>query len=288
MCGNGRAPDADHVNLTILGCRSGMPADGQASSGYLVTTGDTRVLLDCGPGVATALSGIAGPDTVDAIVITHVHLDHCYDLLPIGKTLLSAGLRYPAPDAPPQTSVRIRRVPLYLPSGSAPLFHRLAELFPVTTAPVLDRAFELAFDVHEYRDGDTFTVGGAEVGLTRLAHAAPNCGVRVSSADGTLAYTGDTGRTPALHTLANGADLLLAECTLTESDPGPHGHLCAEDAAAVAEAAGVGQLVLTHFNSADPTDLAAHRQRAEATFGGPIHIATPTARFPVRPERPRP
>ncbi len=288
MSGNGIAPDAGVVNLTILGCRSGMPADGQASSGYLVTTGTTRVLLDCGPGVAMALSGVTRPDTLDAIVITHVHLDHCYDLLPIGKTLLTAGLRYPAPGEPPQTSVRLRRVPLYVPAGSAPLFHRLAALFPVTTAPALDRAFELAFDVHEYREGDTFTVGDAEIGLTRLAHAAPNCGVRVSTAEGTLAYTGDTGRTPALHTLATGADLLLAECTLTESDPGPHGHLCAQDAAAVAEAARVGQLVLTHFSSADPAWLAASRQRAVATFGGPVHLASPNARFSVRSDRPRP
>ena len=288
MSGNGTAPDAEVVNLTILGCRSGMPADGQASSGYLVTAGSTRILLDCGPGVALALSGVTRPDTLAAIVITHVHLDHCYDLLPIGKTLLTAGLRYPAPGAPPQTSLSMTKLPLYVPAGSLPLFERLAALFPVTTAPVLDRAFELAFDVHEYVDGDTFTVGDAEIGLTELAHAAPNCGVRVGTAEGTLAYTGDTGRTPALHTLATGADLLLAECTLTESDPGPHGHLCAEDAAAVAETAGVGQLVLTHFSSADPAWLAASRQRAVDAFSGPVHLAAPNARFSVRPERHRP
>jgi ribonuclease BN (tRNA processing enzyme) len=281
LCGNANATDADAVNLTILGCRSGMPADGQASSGYLVTAGATQVLLDCGPGVATALSAVTRPDALDAIVITHVHLDHCYDLLPIGKTLITAGLRYPAPGEPPQTDVRIRRVPLYLPAGSAALFHQLASLFPVTTAPALDKAFELAFDVHEYRGGDTFTVGDLVIDLTLLAHAAPNCGVRLSGADGTLAYTGDTGRTPALRELAKDADLLLAECTLAEPDPGPHGHLCAEDAAAVAAEAAVGGLVLTHFSSADPGRLAADRQRAAATFRGPVHLASPNARFSV-------
>jgi ribonuclease BN (tRNA processing enzyme) len=276
------------VNLTILGCRAGMPADGQASSGYLVTDATTTLLLDCGPGIATALSAVGSATALDAIVITHTHLDHCYDLLPVGKTLLAKALRYPAAGEPPQTDVRVPKVPLYVPAGSTQLFQRLAELFPVTTAPALDRAFELAFDVREYHDGDTCRVGDVDVHLALLAHAAPNCGVRITSADGTLVYTGDTGRTPALATLAIDADLLLAECSLPESDPGPHGHLCAEDAADAATDAGVGQLVLTHFASADPDRLAADRNRAAARFTGPVHIATPTARFPVRPRRSSP
>jgi ribonuclease BN (tRNA processing enzyme) len=277
------------MNLTILGCRSGMPANGQASSGYLVSMGTdaapTRLLLDCGPGVATALSEVIEPSMLDAIVITHVHLDHCYDLLPIGKSLLSAGLRYPAAGSPPQNEVRIPRLPLYVPAGSAALFDRLATLFPVITVPALDRAFELAFDVNEYTPGVRFTVRGAEIRLELLEHAAPNCGIRVGSAEGTLVYTGDTRPTATLNDLAADADLLLAECTLNEPDAGPHGHLCAEDAAEVAATAAVGQLVLTHFTSADPAWLEASRQRAAARFGGPVHVATPSARFPVRSAR---
>lgn len=273
------------MNVTILGCQSGMPANGQASSGYLVSIGETRLLLDAGPGVATALSGLIDPATLTAVVVSHVHLDHCYDLLPIGKTLLAAGLSYPTKGQPLQSEVRIPRVPLYVPNGSASLFHRLAALFPVTTVPALDRAFELAFDVHEYTPTDNFTVGSAMVHLELLAHASPNCGVRVDSPSGTLVYTGDTGPTPALRTLAQGADLLLAECTLAGPDSGPHGHLCAEDAADVATEAVVGQLVLTHFGSADPDWLETCHQRAAARFPGPVHIARPAARFPVRPAR---
>jgi hypothetical protein len=40
------------MDLLVLGCQAGMPASGQASSGYLVTAGGCRILLDCGPGVA--------------------------------------------------------------------------------------------------------------------------------------------------------------------------------------------------------------------------------------------
>lgn len=268
--------------VTILGCRSGMPADGQASSGYLVTTAGTNILLDCGPGVATALSGTAPAGTLDAVVISHLHLDHCYDLLPIGKTLLSAGITYPAAGQAPQADVRLqRRVPLYVPAGATTVLDQLAALFPVSTVPALGRAFDLAFDVREYEPGQRFSVGAAEVELELLVHAAPNCGIRVTSAEGVLAYTGDTGRTEALPRLARGAGLLLAECSLPEPDSGPHGHLCAEDAAEAARRGGACGLVLTHFTSADPATLREHRRRAEAVFPGPVHFARPQDRFSV-------
>ena len=68
------------MELLVLGCQAGMPADGWPSSGYLVTTPTSRVLLDCGPGVATALSSHGSAGSLDAIVISHLHPDHCVDL----------------------------------------------------------------------------------------------------------------------------------------------------------------------------------------------------------------
>jgi ribonuclease BN (tRNA processing enzyme) len=72
-----------------------MPANGQASSGYLVAADTATLLLDCGPGVATALGAVTAPDQLSAVIVTHLHLDHCYDLLPVGKSLLGRGVRYP-------------------------------------------------------------------------------------------------------------------------------------------------------------------------------------------------
>jgi ribonuclease BN (tRNA processing enzyme) len=274
------------MELMIVGCRAGMPADGQASSGYLVSAAnhdgpDTTVLLDCGPGVATALSAIMPVDALDAVVISHVHLDHCYDLLPLGKTLLSRHLHYPEAGRQPQSDVRLQRVPVYAPAGAGELFEQLAALFPVSTVPALDRAFELAFDITEYRPGDRFSVGSLEIEAHLLRHASPNCGFRVSTEDCSLAYTGDTGPTEALVPFAKDVDLLLAECTLDATDHGPHGHLSAEDAAEVATAAGVGRLVLTHFSSANPEWLAQRKARAAAGFDGPVHLAAPQATFEI-------
>lgn len=266
------------MRVTILGCRSGMPADGQPSSGYLVACGDSTILLDCGPGIATVLGAVAAPHELSAVIVSHLHLDHCYDLLPLGKSLLTRALRYPRAGEAPQNWADTDAVPLHVPAGSAAVLGQLAALFPVTTAPVLDRSFDLAFDVREYQPGTRFAVGGMTVSLHELRHSAPNCGIRIDSPDGCVAYTGDTGVSPGLLPLAAGADLLLAEATLTATDHGPHGHLSAADAA---RDAGVRALVLTHFPSADPDWLLARRDEAAREFAGDIHLARPGATFEV-------
>jgi ribonuclease BN (tRNA processing enzyme) len=266
--------------VKVLGCRAGMPADGQASSGYLVTTASTSLLLDCGPGVATALSGIDRP-RLNGVVISHLHLDHCYDLLPVGKGLLAAGTPYPGDANPPAATTLAPPVPLYVPAGGRSVLGRLAALFPVTTMPVLNRVFDLAFDVREYQPHDVFQLGDCRITMHQLRHAAPNCGTRVDTAGGSLAYTGDTGMTDTLLELADHVDLLLCEATLASADKGPHGHLSAEQAGQVAAAAQAGQLVLTHFRSADRAWLEARRADAERIFDGPVHLATPNREFEV-------
>jgi ribonuclease BN (tRNA processing enzyme) len=276
-----RVPQVERVNLTILGCRAAMPADGQASSGYLVRTGSATVLLDCGPGIATTLSAVATPDQLTAVFVSHLHLDHCYDLLPLGKSLLSPHIRYPGVGAEAQDAVDVDPVPLYVPAGAAERLAQLAAIFPVTTLPVLNRVFELAYDVREYRPGETIAVGDAEITLHELRHSATNCGVRIECAEGSLAYTGDTGMTSALLDLAADVDLLLAEASLLTTDHGPHGHLSATDAAQVAATAGAKSLVLTHFPMADPAWLFTRRDEARAIFSGDVHLAQPGQTFDI-------
>ncbi|MHA6616441.1 MBL fold metallo-hydrolase [Pseudonocardia sp. DLS-67] len=262
-----------------------MPADGQASSGYLVTTAASRLLLDCGPGVATALSAAGGAQALDGIVISHLHLDHCYDLLPIGKTLLGAHVPYPdGSDLPAAVRDGVTPVPLHVPAGARAVLDDLAALFPVRSMPLLDKAFEVAFDVREYEPGSGPRIGDCRVDLYALRHAVPNCGIRLDAPSGSLAYTGDTGATDALLELAGGVDLLLAEASLEHTDPGPHGHLSGADAGRVAAGAGVGRLVLTHFASTDPAWTQARRADAARHYSGPIDIAAPGRRFPVRPD----
>jgi ribonuclease BN (tRNA processing enzyme) len=257
-----------------------MPADGQPSSGYLVDTSAARILLDCGPGVATALSSLAEPDSLDAVVISHLHLDHCHDLLPLGKSLLSPLAHYPgAADEPDRPPVELPLLPLYVPVGATETLLTWASLLTVDTIPLLDQVFNGAFELREYNPGETHNVGDASLTFHELRHSKPNCGVRVTAPDGSVAYTGDTGVCDEITRLASGVDLLLAEASLEHTDHGTHGHLCATDAATAATAAGAGELVLTHFPSADETFLKARVAEAARLFPRRVTAAYPGASF---------
>ncbi|MFI7691229.1 MBL fold metallo-hydrolase [Nonomuraea sp. NPDC049655] len=264
--------EGEAMRLTVLGCRAGMPSHGVASSGYLVTTAGTRLLLDCGPGTATALSGVTRPDDLSGILISHLHIDHCYDLLPLGRRILSGQL------TAHNTHLRPPAIPLHVPNGGRDLLHSLAGLFSPSTAPILDRVFDLALDVREYQPGEEFQIGDCHISLHALRHAPPNCGSRIRGPAATLAYTGDTGVTDALHTLAD-ADLLLAEATLDRADPSGSGHLTPADAARAAQAAGAAQLMLTHLPHRDATWYETLKAEAELHFDGPVHLATPGLEF---------
>jgi len=275
------------MRLTVLGCRGGVPSEGHPSSSYLTTTPGAHILLDCGPGAATALGAVIPARELGAVVISHLHLDHCYDLLPIGRLLMSGRLRgdhgVPKEVFDAFRTEADRPIPLYVPEGGRDLLDRLIRLFPIPTLPLLEKAFEVAFETREYRPGDTFVVNDCEVSLHPLRHAIPNCGIRVESASGSVSYTGDTGMTEGLLSLARDVNVLLAEATRATSDNGAHGHLSAMEAGWVAAEAGADTLVLTHLITSDPSWIEAQRAAAQSVYGGLVLTAEPGAVFEVPP-----
>ena len=215
------------MRLTVIGSSPAWPNPGGACSGYLV---EGRLLLDCGPGVLAKLREREPWPSVEAIAITHLHLDHWGDLIPwVWGTLYGPGA-----DAP--------RVELWLPPGSR------EELRPILARLGTEDMFERAFDVAEYESRVPFTAAGLQVtGVPLLHYDMQTHGFRVEG-DSVLAYSGDSGPCPALGELAHGADLLLCEATLqTSTLDGPtRGHLTVEEAEAAAANGRAKRIVLTH------------------------------------------
>lgn len=256
------------MQVTVIGASGGMPRPGNPSSGYLVRTRSTVVLLDCGPGVATALGAHMDPEELGAVVITHMHVDHCHDLLVLGKQLVSAT----SGDA---------RVLLLVPTGATATLRRHAALYPIGADgdhdPRMDRVFDDVYDVREYQPGDQVDIEKASLHLVAMRHRLPTCGVRVLEDGQAVAYTGDTGMTDAVVDLARGVDVLLCESTLAEPETGtnPHGHLSADQAGVLAARAQVARLVLTHLTADGAPRADALRRAAAAAFSGPIDVAVP-------------
>jgi ribonuclease BN (tRNA processing enzyme) len=215
------------VRLTVIGSSPAWPNPGGACSGYLV---DDKLLLDCGPGVLAKLRQREPWPSIEAIAITHLHLDHWGDLIP----WVWGSLYGPGADAP--------RVELWLPPGA----HE--ELKPALALLGTEDMLDRAFDVSEYESRVPFVTAGLQVTALPLLHYDMKThGFRVQG-DRVLAYSGDSGPCDALGELAHGADLLLAEATLQSAalDGPTRGHLTAEEVGAAAANGGAKRILLTH------------------------------------------
>ena len=110
------------MRLTVLGSNGTYPTPGRPASGYLVSAGAT-VWLDAGPGTLAAFLAGHDPDDLDALVLSHVHGDHCLDVLPLFNLL-----RYGAPRPPLRVLAPpgvMERLAAFIGAGSDHAFWRV-------------------------------------------------------------------------------------------------------------------------------------------------------------------
>jgi ribonuclease BN (tRNA processing enzyme) len=218
------------MKVTVIGCSPAWPNPGGAQSGYLVE-GSQRLLLDCGPGVLPRLRQAENWPHVDAIAITHFHLDHWGDLVP-----WTWGSQFgPGRDVP--------TVALWVPPGGRQALRHFGTHFGN------EDMFENAFELNEYTDDEAFVAAGLRVTPVRVPHyEIETYAFRITNGDRTLAYSGDSAPSDALVTAARDADLFLCEATLAapvEGD-GLRGHLAVEEALEAFEESGAKRLVIVH------------------------------------------
>jgi ribonuclease BN (tRNA processing enzyme) len=214
------------VRLRVIGSSPAWPNPGSAQSGYLVEGAGT-LLLDCGPGVLGRLRE-GGELDVDAIAVTHFHLDHWGDLVP-WAWLVAYGQE------------RARHAELWLPPGGIEQLATFASLWGN------DLMFEKAFELREFRPGEPFRAAGYELEARHVFHyglQAFGFRVRDPESGALLAYSGDAAPSEELADLAAGADLFLCEATLAEGslDGEIRGHLSATEALSACD----GPILLTH------------------------------------------
>ena len=235
----------------MIGGTGGYPGRGRPCSGYLVAADGFTLLIDPGYGVATALS-IGDGITIDAVLISHSHPDHCADLNPILRA--RAWAHDPLPPLP---------------------VHALPGALDAVLA--LDRPEVLAgsYVLDEIEADDELSIGPFQVFTAPLPHPRPNLGFHVNAGVRSLVYTGDCGPSDELIHLADGADLLLAEASYAGAVP-PEimGSLSsAVDVGREAAMSGVQRLVLTHLMpNTNETDAMAAAARH---FARSITVARP-------------
>jgi ribonuclease BN (tRNA processing enzyme) len=241
------------LTLTVLGSAGSHTGPGRVCSGYLVEAGGTALLLDAGNGSTANLQRQLAFRDLDAIVVSHRHLDHCADL--VGAYY---ALRFdPAVEA---------RLPLYAP---AEVHDTLTRLMSADSA----MGFDEVFSHRQVGHGDQLDLGPLAIRFAHSVHPPPTVSTRIEVDGRVLVYSGDSAGGAELVAIARGADLLLCEATWAgDASAYPAGiHLTATQAGEVAREAEVGRLVLTHI--AGGTDRDRALAEASAVFDGPVVLA---------------
>ena len=225
------------MKLTILGNNGPYPAPGGACSGYLLESdsGSTAILIDCGTGVLANLLQADALDRLDAVVLSHLHYDHCSDLLPMQYAIQFHPRRHPLPVYAPATPESVRA------ALDAPCY----DLWPCA-------------DV---------TIGEMRIAFNPARHPVETFAVAVTCDNARFVFTGDSNTDPLLELFCEGADLLLADAGLSTEDWKPTApHYSAALCGKLAKDAHAKRLLLTHFNPKyDPEALL---QEAREHFPG--------------------
>lgn len=171
-------------------------AETVTGSNFLVENDASKILIDCGleQGSDFSVEAMYGPfpydpSTVDALVVTHAHLDH------IGRIpkLVKEGFRGKIYMTPPTRDLaaliladsvdilaaearRLNREPLY---GTEDLAHALSLIEPI--------------DYHVEKE----IAGGLSIYLRNTGHILGSASVRIQAQDVSMAFTGDIGNSPS-------------------------------------------------------------------------------------------
>jgi ribonuclease BN (tRNA processing enzyme) len=250
------------MRLTVVGCSGSLAGPDSPASCYLLEGRqdgqDWRVLLDLGSGALGTLHRFVDPSTVDAVLISHLHPDHYFDVS--GLYVL---WKY-HPEGPR------RPIPIWGPRGTAAQCARAYGL-------PHDSGMGDEFSFHEF-DDEPVRIGPFTIEVTRMAHPILAYGLRVRADGHVLAYSGDTGPSQALVDLAADADLLLCEAAFVEGGSNPSDlHLTGKQAGVAAAEARVRRLVLTHVPPwYDPEVV---RAEAREAYDGPLDLAATGATY---------
>jgi ribonuclease BN (tRNA processing enzyme) len=240
------------MRLTVIGCSGSFPGPDGPASCYLLEAEGFRLVIDMGNGALGVLQRHAELFGINAICVSHLHVDHCIDL----SSYWVARQYAPGGPRPP--------IPVYGPKGTA---ERMAGFSGEDVASIHAR-----FDVHDLDPGSQ-EIGPFRISTDHMNHPVETFGFRVEHADWKLAYSADTGETDALVRLAEDVDVLLSEASFQDNQSNPPNlHLTARQAGEHAARAGAGQLVLTHL--VPWYDRERSLAEAAESYCGPLSAAT--------------
>src|SRR2546423_1364711 len=239
------------MQLVVLGSGTSIFHPQRASAGFWLQTDTGSLLLDCS---ADAPHRMAEENldwgNLDAIWISHLHLDHCG-----GLASFLFGLKHA-----PQTQARKKPLTIFSCAGVEKLLQAIDESHRY-------KLFELPFpleitELSAKNTGAPFEILGMKAEVLPTPHRPESLALRLMDKSGaTLVYTSDTGDSEKIPSFARAADLLILECSFYRNKP-VSTHLGLADAMRIAQLAEPRRLLLTHlYPEWDGIDLESKAKR---------------------------
>ncbi|MFP8891780.1 MBL fold metallo-hydrolase [Natrialbaceae archaeon A-CW2] len=209
------------MRVTFLGTGSAIPTGDRYQSSILVQEDGHSLLVDCGSGSLQRLqqSGV-GFEAISSVLLTHHHLDHVADLLPLMKARWLAG----------EESLEIVG-----PQGTKALVDGLLSVHEY----MQDR---LELQVREVV-ADDFTVAGFDVRGYETRHSLPCLAYRF---DDYLTVSGDSEAFAGLANFADGSGILVHDCSFPD-DVDVSNHPTPDALGKVLAGKDIGRVYLTHL-----------------------------------------
>jgi ribonuclease Z len=290
------------MRIRLLGTGTPTPSLKRMSAGYLVETGDRKVLFDFGPGAYHRMleAGIRPVEITD-IFFTHLHYDHCLDYVRLLMTRWDQGagripeLRVYGPAYTARmTEAIIGEGGLFAPDLAARTELRMSQDVFVARGGTLPRQKPKPI-VRELKSGEIVEGDGFRVHARSVLHAQPylECFAYRLEAEGrSFAYSGDAGPCKAMEQLAHQCDVLVHMChfisgTALSADMNKlnMGHI---ELARLGHAAGVRNLVISHVT--EQMDVPGVRERLihemSAIYAGNLFFGEDLMQIPVGPPAP--
>jgi ribonuclease Z len=277
------------LSLFFAGTAGSIPTGRRGLPALLVRRGADRILFDCGEGTQRQLVSSVGLMDLTEIFLSHFHADHWLGLPGLLKTFDLRGRDRPLEiHGPP--GLRDLLLPALRLAGRVRYELRLVELEPgqtlgrdgyaIAPVPVRHRTAAYGYVLFEHQRPGVFDPARArELGLTpgpefgrvqrgeTVHRVTPELVMGTPRPGRKLAISGDTMPCEALRVAALGADVLVHEATFADQEidrAAETGHSTAAQAAALAAAAEVQLLALTHISTRYPVRQL--RDEARAVF----------------------
>ncbi len=245
----------ENLSAVIIG--SGSPAYNpeRASPSVLISWKNVKILIDMGNGTQANLDKIGVKSReLDGLFITHHHLDHNEELIPMFINCLLSGTKFVV-SGPEGTKNYIEAINI--------LYEKDIE-YRMSKKKTRGENNQLKYEINDLSHGDKFSLKGISITIAEVNHTITTNAYRFDVDGKSIVISGDLTYSKSLPVLAENADILIIDSGgLIKKGQGSNrnnghdssrknqAHASLDDVGRMAAEANVKTLVLTHIGNVE-------------------------------------